>query len=232
MQSDLIMHSARRSRRLNFLVETTFSTFRLSGKIVKTFRENMGQTTVFLFGEKLIILLFYNFWIYWIGKMGYVLLLLFLLKYCVRWYQKIVTRLIGLIFVSKYRNTFVEICVILVLKKIDWNYINCHIITWKVESLSVDIDFKLQKLVTWNIELQTLNFKLIVRRQISNCELSEREPCHCPKPSDCHFQNSFTFRSIQNLPLSLFDISQNVLNPLFVVTKITCYFLPPRAKHY
>lgn len=59
MQSDLIMHSARRSRRLNFLVETTFSTFRLSGKIVKTFRENMGQTTVFLFGEKLIILLFY-----------------------------------------------------------------------------------------------------------------------------------------------------------------------------
>lgn len=84
MQSDLIMHSARRSRRLNFLVETTFSTFRLSGKIVKTFRENMGQTTVFLFGEKLIILLFYILFLNLLNWKNGILLLLFLLKYYVR----------------------------------------------------------------------------------------------------------------------------------------------------
>lgn len=84
MQSDLIMHSARRSRRLNFLVETTFSTFRLSGKIVKTFRENMGQTTVFLFGEKLIILLFYILFLNLLNWKNGILLLLLLLKYYVR----------------------------------------------------------------------------------------------------------------------------------------------------
>lgn len=151
MQSDLIMHSARRSRRLNFLVETTFSTFRLSGKIVKTFRENMGQTTCVPFwGETYYFVILYPFFEFIELEKWDIIIIIFvkilcslISKNCYTYY-----RLIGLIFISKYGNTFIEICVILVLKKIDWNYINCHIITWKVESLPVDIDFKLQKLVT------------------------------------------------------------------------------------